>query len=54
MEASGLPVIDLVGELGDDAAEFRIPDRILKVDGPIVGNATRRQKVGFGSHGVPQ
>lgn len=38
MQASGLPVIDTVGDLGDDQADFRIPDTISKVDGPIVGS----------------
>ena len=44
MEASGLPVIDLVGELGDDAADFRIPEGISKVSGPIVGSNTTAAK----------
>ena len=44
MEATNLPVIDLVGELGDDAADFRIPDRITKVSGPIVGGGGQAAK----------
>ena len=44
MEASGLPVIDLVGDLGDDAADYRIPDTITKVSGPIVGSGGEAAK----------
>ena len=44
MEATNLPVIDLVGELGEDAADYRIPDRINKVSGPIVGGGGEAAK----------
>ena len=44
MEASGLPVIDLVGPLGDEAAAYRIPETITKVGGPIVGSGGEAAK----------
>ena len=37
-------MIDLVGELGDDAADYRIQETITKVSGPIVGNGGEAAK----------